>query len=151
GRVIEDGHFADDFAGSALRQDDFGIACHFADLEFALDDDVHRVAHVAFVDEVLARRQGDFFAHGNEALERVIAKTGDQWSLAKEFVHTVVKYSCTIEMAVLPSPTAAATRLREPMRTSPAAKTPGMLVSRSIGSRSSFHSGGSLPDSSLSA
>src|SRR5579862_1605229 len=41
--------------------------------------------------------------------------------------------SCT---AVEPSPTAAATRLTEPLRTSPMANTPGWLVSNRIGSRS---------------
>ena len=37
---------------------------------------------------------------------------------------------CTKWMAIAPSPTAEATRFTEPLRTSPAAKTPGRLVSR---------------------
>ena len=41
--------------------------------------------------------------------------------------------SCTERMAMEPSPTAEATLLTEPYRTSPAAKTPNMLVSRSSG------------------
>ena len=38
-------------------------------------------------------------------------------------------------MLTLPSPTAEATRLTEPCRTSPAAKTPGTLVSSGNGAR----------------
>src|ERR687896_602331 len=45
------------------------------------------------------------------------------------------KYSCTNWTAIAPSPTAAATRLTEPDRTSPAANTPGRLVSRKYGYR----------------
>src|SRR5919201_3898777 len=44
-------------------------------------------------------------------------------------------------IAIDPYPTAAATRLTEPCRTSPAAKTRGMLVSSSNGRRSSGHPG----------
>src|SRR5262249_39413350 len=43
---------------------------------------------------------------------------------------------CTKAIAMLPSPTAAATRLTGLSRTSPHAKMPGTLVSRSKGSRS---------------
>src|SRR5262249_35932275 len=50
--------------------------------------------------------------------------------------------SCT---AMLPAPTADATRLTAPWRTSPAAKTPGRLVSSSIGGRSSGHAASSRP------
>ncbi|MEH2012632.1 MAG: hypothetical protein V7K65_14160 [Nostoc sp.] len=38
--------------------------------------------------------------------------------------------------AIAPSPTAEATRLTEPCRTSPAANEPGTLVSKKNGSRS---------------
>lgn len=44
--------------------------------------------------------------------------------------------SCSKRTTVPPSPTAAATRLIEPCRTSPAANTPGTLVSSVKGSRS---------------
>ena len=40
------------------------------------------------------------------------------------------RYRCTNITAIAPSPTADAQRLTEPWRTSPAAKRPGMLVSR---------------------
>jgi hypothetical protein len=40
-----------------------------------------------------------------------------------------VRYSCSWRMTIEPSPTADATRLTEPCRASPAANTPGMLVS----------------------
>src|ERR1700754_768366 len=42
----------------------------------------------------------------------------------------VPKYSWIWRTAIDPSPTAEATRLTEPLRTSPAANTPGWLVSR---------------------
>src|ERR671921_2519196 len=45
------------------------------------------------------------------------------------------RYSCTERMQTLPSPTADATRLTEPCRTSPTANTPGMLVSNGSGAR----------------
>jgi hypothetical protein len=44
---------------------------------------------------------------------------------------------CTSETAIEPSPTAAATRLRFPERTSPTANTPGRLVSKRYGDRAS--------------
>jgi hypothetical protein len=44
----------------------------------------------------------------------------------------VPKYSWIWRMAIDPSPTADATRLTEPLRTSPAANTPGRLVSSII-------------------
>src|SRR5204862_1530281 len=49
------------------------------------------------------------------------------------------RYWCTNAMAMLPSPTAAATRFTGPERTSPHAKMPGTLVSSRYGSRSSCH------------
>ena len=45
----------------------------------------------------------------------------------------VPKYSWIWRMAIDPSPTAEATRLTEPLRTSPTANTPGWLVSSIIG------------------
>ena len=45
-------------------------------------------------------------------------------------------------MAIEPSPTADATRFTEPWRASPAANTPGMLVSSANGLRSSGHADG---------
>src|SRR6185503_17567983 len=46
---------------------------------------------------------------------------------------------CTKETAIEPSPTADATRLMLPLRTSPTAKTPGRLVSSRCGGRASGH------------
>src|SRR5262249_40525925 len=46
---------------------------------------------------------------------------------------------CTSWMQTEPSPTAAATRLRLPARTSPTAKTPGRFVSKRCGGRRSGH------------
>src|SRR2546426_841030 len=47
--------------------------------------------------------------------------------------HISFKYWCTNATAIAPSPTAEATRLMEPERTSPAASTPGRLVSSRYG------------------
>src|SRR5216683_6015481 len=52
-----------------------------------------------------------------------------------ETAYISFKNSCTNWTAIAPSPTAEATRLTEPERTSPAAKTPGRLVSRRKGCR----------------
>ncbi len=51
------------------------------------------------------------------------------------------RYWCTDRMLIPPSPTADATRLTEPSRTSPAANTPGMLVSSKRGGRGCRPSG----------
>src|SRR5690606_12916510 len=51
------------------------------------------------------------------------------------------KNACTNCTAIEPSPTAEATRLTLPLRTSPAAKTPGMLVSSMNGGRDSPQQG----------
>ena len=48
------------------------------------------------------------------------------------------RYSWTSRTTIDPSPTADATRFMAPARTSPAANTPGTLVSRESGSRGSF-------------
>src|SRR5277367_6498775 len=57
---------------------------------------------------------------------------GVTWELG----HDSARYRCTNITAIDPSPTAAATRLAESARTSPATKTPGTLVSRWWGGRS---------------
>jgi hypothetical protein len=50
-----------------------------------------------------------------------------------------LRYSCTNWTAIAPSPTAEATRFTDPERTSPAAKTPGRLVSNRNGGRARPH------------
>src|SRR4029077_7859326 len=57
--------------------------------------------------------------------------------------HVRSRYRCTSMTAIAPSPTAEATRLADSARTSPAAKTPGTLVSRWNGARSGIHPDGS--------
>src|SRR5438105_3509295 len=59
--------------------------------------------------------------------------TGPRFHLASE--QRWVRYRCTSWMLIAPSPTAEATRLIEPCRTSPAANTPGRLVSSGSGGR----------------
>jgi hypothetical protein len=61
-----------------------------------------------------------------------------------------VRYWWTRRMATEPSPTAPATCLIDPWRTSPAANTPGRLVSSSIGGRSSGQPAGGWPSWSSS-
>src|SRR5882762_17075 len=46
---------------------------------------------------------------------------------------------CTVATAIDPSPTADATRLVLPLRTSPTARTPGRLVSSKYGGRRNGH------------
>src|SRR5215212_943744 len=70
------------------------------------------------------------------------AKTGPHDSVQ---VLAWFRYLWTICMAMEPSPTAEATRLTDPHLTSPAANTPGTLVSRSIGERSRGHPLGGSP------
>src|SRR5512134_781803 len=55
-----------------------------------------------------------------------------------------LRYSWMKGIATAPSPTAEPTRLVEPERTSPAAKTPGMLVSNRVGGRSRGQSAASV-------
>src|SRR5215475_8100910 len=55
--------------------------------------------------------------------------------------HISLRYSWTNWTTMEPSPTAEATRLIEPDRTSPAAKTPGRLVSSRKGWRRTFQCG----------
>ena len=57
--------------------------------------------------------------------------------LCDEGNRQVVKNACSWATTAAPSPTAAATRLTEPARTSPIANTPGRLVSSGSGKRSS--------------
>src|SRR5438105_10970201 len=60
----------------------------------------------------------------------------ERWlQLPLDIIHLVFKSSCTNWTAIDPSPTAEATRLTEPERTSPAANTPGRLVSNKNGCR----------------
>src|SRR4249920_1009866 len=54
--------------------------------------------------------------------------------------HLSLRYSSTNCTAIAPSPTAEATRLTEPDRTSPAANTPGRLVSSKNGGCLDVHS-----------
>ena len=56
--------------------------------------------------------------------------------------HTVSRYRCTLLTELEPSPTADATRFIDDRRTSPAANTPGTLVSSRNGWRSSGHARG---------
>ena len=53
-------------------------------------------------------------------------------------IQVSARYSCARRTTIDPSPTAEATRFIAPARTSPAANTPGTLVSRGSGSRRSF-------------
>jgi hypothetical protein len=59
--------------------------------------------------------------------------------------HACPRYSWMDWIAMLPAPTAEATRLIERWRTSPTAKTPGILVSNGNGARASSQVSGRCP------
>src|SRR5437016_7485864 len=66
----------------------------------------------------------------------LIVVIAERWvQFSSDILHIVFKYSWTNWTAIDPSPTAEATRLTEPERTSPAANTPGRLVSNRNGCR----------------
>src|ERR1700674_948692 len=67
-------------------------------------------------------------------LTRWQADSFHRW-LFRNGTHSSFRYSCTNCTVMEPSPTADATRLTEPDRTSPAANTPGWLVSSKNGWR----------------
>ena len=59
--------------------------------------------------------------------------------------HLISRYRCTSMTAMAPSPTAEATRLADSARASPATNTPGILLSRWYGARSSIQPAGRSP------
>ena len=70
--------------------------------------------------------------------EAGLQPAGSSWrSTRSSRLSASFRYWCTKAIAMLPSPTAAATRFTGPNRTSPHAKMPGTLVSSRYGSRSS--------------
>src|SRR4029453_15352681 len=70
-------------------------------------------------------------------LEKLLAKK--KWApSAAPRAQVSARYSCASRTTIDPSPTADATRFIAPARTSPAAKTPGTLVSRGNGSLCCF-------------
>src|SRR5437899_12713986 len=78
------------------------------------------------------------FTHSahSRRLGSLMVVMAERWlQLPLDIIHIVFKYSCTNWTAIDPSPTAEATRLTEPERTSPAANTPGRLVSSRNGCR----------------
>ena len=70
-----------------------------------------------------------------EALELGHAHHRHLHRLLTAVVYPYSRYSCTRRTAMAASPTAEATRLIDPLRTSPAANTPGRLVSSRNGWR----------------
>src|SRR5438105_1002486 len=72
---------------------------------------------------------------GPYGLDRAKMGAGSRWHLSLSY--SCCRSRCTKEIAIDPSPTAEATRLTLPLRTSPTAKTPGRLVSNKYGVRAS--------------
>jgi len=69
----------------------------------------------------------------NQATGSILPNCGLLTGRGVRSADQVPKYSWIWRMAIDPSPTADATRLTDPLRTSPAANTPGRLVSSIIG------------------
>src|SRR5579864_8061701 len=76
---------------------------------------------------------------------------GARYQVLASVYLTFARYWCTICTVMDPSPTADATRLMEEWRVSPAANTPGMMLSKINGSRSSFQPLGRSPSLGRSA
>src|SRR5438876_402265 len=70
-----------------------------------------------------------------------LAEIVSRWCTTVGVTHISFRYSCTNWTAIAPSPTAEATRLTEAERTSPAANTPGRLVSSRNGCRRAVQCG----------
>jgi hypothetical protein len=98
------------------------------------DDRMHRdelVAQHHQLDSVECATTGESASNG--AFDR-LQLSSDAYGATRSG-SSARRCSCTRRTTVAPSPTAEATRLIDPCRTSPAAKTPGMLVSSGKGSR----------------
>ena len=115
-------------------------------LELALEQQPPEPRLIAAAEDVLAdvvRPLGAVACELLEPLVRQVGEYGDPAELAGlQGRHESLRYLCTSSTAIEPSPTAEATRLIDWSRTSPAAKTPGMLVSSANGSRCFSGQGG---------
>src|SRR3712207_9510757 len=82
--------------------------------------------------QLVPRGEGDLDAAGGEVGQVVLVDLVEQRDRPqlRRGDHVVARYWCTRWIAMAPSPTAEATRFIESSRTSPAANTPGVLVSR---------------------
>lgn len=90
------------------------------------DEDEPEVRRLVLPVDV-GRRAGE---QDNDAEQRRGEGAGEDQPPAAQRSASRARYAWTPLTASAPEPAAAATRLTEPERTSPAAKTPGILVSR---------------------
>src|SRR6266513_631719 len=98
----------------------------------------HHPIHVANAHGCRCTHCAPIFTHSAHSRRSgsLMVVMAERWlQLPLDIIHIVFKYSCTNWTAIDPSPTAEATRLTEPERTSPAANTPGRLVSNKNGCR----------------
>src|SRR5687767_5609188 len=88
--------------------------------------------------------EGDLGADLEQYQQLVVGRALEEPDSAEriELHHIVARYRWTRYTDIAPSPTAEATRFMESSRTSPAAKTPGTLVSSVNGDRAWFHAVG---------
>ena len=107
-------------------------------LELALEQQPPRRRFLVSAEDVLADLERALGAVPGELVKPLVGQvceSRDSAQLAGPRRHASLRYLCTSSTAIDPSPTADATRLIDWSRTSPAAKTPGMLVSSAYGSR----------------
>ena len=105
------------------------------------EDDVHRLDRLALAGDqvaVLIALEGPvghqpLHLRAGRVPERLVRReAGDEIAVGvpnRSWAYTVCRYWWTMLTVAEPSPTAAATRLPEPWRASPAQKMPGTLVS----------------------
>ena len=118
------------------------------ELDVALDQDPPEVGRLALVEQLLAVAECDVRRPPRtERLEPVVGEFLEQEQLRAVLrvpsapLQIVARYRCTKYTDIAPSPTAEATRFIESRRTSPAANTPGTLVSSTNGGRVSGQRG----------
>ena len=123
-----------------LRADLFAAA--LADdqrLRLALEQQLQAAGLLALLGDHLARRDVARVRDGGPLRELLVGELVEEVDRAQlvegdrrrgRVAHASTRYSWISETAIEPSPTAEATRLIERARTSPATKTPGIVVSR---------------------
>ncbi len=130
---LDQGHLPDDLAVTANGQPHLPAFGGLEHLHFTADDDVGVLAGVALVEQRLAGDEGHVRDVRADPCQVVVAESREQGDGTQAFEvsrhQAPARYSCTSDTVIEPMPTADATRLTAPSRTSPAANTPGTLVS----------------------
>src|SRR4029079_4503681 len=108
------------------------------------EQDPHVVGRLPFTEQFVPFRDRDLITDSHQLGQLLLAETFGEKRVVKVVGdgHMVSRYMCTRLTAVEPSPTADATRFIDARRTSPAANTPGRLVSNRNGARDNGHRDG---------